>query len=395
MTRSLRILHVVPSYMPAVRYGGPIYSVHGLAKATAATGHQVDVFTTNADGPARLAVATDQWVELDGVRVRYFALGWPARLFRAPSMAAAARRQLSHYDIVHIHALFLWPVMRMAGLCRRLGVPYVVSPRGMLVRELFERRSGLAKSMWMWLFDRATLERASAIHWTATREREDAAAFAYDLPIGFVIPNGVDLAADGAAPGDRPPELAAWGDAPFLLSLGRINWKKNLPELVRAVAQVPTVRLVIAGNDEDGDVAHVRAAIAQTATADRITLIDRAVVGAEKAWLYQNCDAFILPSISENFGNVAVEAMAAGKPVVVTHACGVAEIVTNAGAGVATGSDAASLANAIATLTADRAALAAMGHRASVYVRSELSWDSVARQMVAAYEHVLGGDHAR
>src|SRR5262245_45928758 len=47
----LKILHVVPSYLPATRYGGPIRSVHGLARAQAARGHDVKVFTTNVNGP--------------------------------------------------------------------------------------------------------------------------------------------------------------------------------------------------------------------------------------------------------------------------------------------------------------------------------------------------------
>lgn len=47
----MRILHVVPSYLPAMRYGGPIYSVHALCAALARLGHDVNVYTTNVDGP--------------------------------------------------------------------------------------------------------------------------------------------------------------------------------------------------------------------------------------------------------------------------------------------------------------------------------------------------------
>ena len=52
----MKILHVVPTYYPAVRYGGPIRSVHGLASALAAQGHDVHVYTTNADGEGVLPV---------------------------------------------------------------------------------------------------------------------------------------------------------------------------------------------------------------------------------------------------------------------------------------------------------------------------------------------------
>src|SRR5687767_6027187 len=46
----MNILQVVPTYLPARRYGGPIESVHGLCKALVARGHDVTVFTTNVDG---------------------------------------------------------------------------------------------------------------------------------------------------------------------------------------------------------------------------------------------------------------------------------------------------------------------------------------------------------
>ena len=57
----MRVLHVVPTYLPAVRYGGPIQSVHALCRALAAQGHMTDVFTTNVDGPGDSDVPHDGW----------------------------------------------------------------------------------------------------------------------------------------------------------------------------------------------------------------------------------------------------------------------------------------------------------------------------------------------
>jgi len=65
----MRILHVVPSYLPAVRYGGPIFAVHGLCRALAARGHKLHVFTTNIDGPGITATPVATPVDLDGVQV--------------------------------------------------------------------------------------------------------------------------------------------------------------------------------------------------------------------------------------------------------------------------------------------------------------------------------------
>src|SRR5262249_2892122 len=68
----MRILHVVPTYLPAVRYGGPIFAVHGLCRALARRGHHVEVFTTNVDGSGASPVPLGEPVDLDGVQIRYF-----------------------------------------------------------------------------------------------------------------------------------------------------------------------------------------------------------------------------------------------------------------------------------------------------------------------------------
>ncbi len=83
----LRILQVVPTYYPAVRYGGPVRSVHGLSAALARRGHEVHVYTTNLDGPNDLDVPLDTPVDLDGVKVHYFDVPGLRRLHWSPGWA--------------------------------------------------------------------------------------------------------------------------------------------------------------------------------------------------------------------------------------------------------------------------------------------------------------------
>jgi hypothetical protein len=57
----MRILQVIPTYLPATRYGGPIVAVHALnalARALIARGHDVEVVTTNVNGAGASAAAT-------------------------------------------------------------------------------------------------------------------------------------------------------------------------------------------------------------------------------------------------------------------------------------------------------------------------------------------------
>ncbi len=169
----VKILHVVPTYLPATRYGGPIFAVHGLCRALARRGHDVHVFTTNVDGDGVSGVPLQTPVALDGVQVHYFASPL-RRLYLSPSMKRALRRDTAGFDLVHLHSVFLWPTWAAARAARRAGVPYVVSPRGMLVPELIARKSRWTKTAWIRLIERDNLESAAAVHFTARREWEDA-----------------------------------------------------------------------------------------------------------------------------------------------------------------------------------------------------------------------------
>src|SRR5262245_10518463 len=154
----MRALHVVPSYLPAVRYGGPIYSVHGLCKALVARRHEVPVVTTNVDGPYATPVPLETAVDLDGVNVRYFPCGLGRRLYRSPAMARALGACISKFDVLHLHSVFLWPTLAAARAAIRADVPYLLAPRGMLVPDLIRRKSRIAKSLWISLYERKNIE---------------------------------------------------------------------------------------------------------------------------------------------------------------------------------------------------------------------------------------------
>jgi glycosyltransferase involved in cell wall biosynthesis len=117
--RGVRILHVAATYHPAVRYGGTIVSVHGLCKALVARGHQVEVFTTSVDGDTDSAVSHDGPVDVDGVKVRYFKSPSLRRIYWSPSLRAALYSQVEGFDVVHTHAVYLWPLWaaRAAPMC--------------------------------------------------------------------------------------------------------------------------------------------------------------------------------------------------------------------------------------------------------------------------------------
>jgi glycosyltransferase involved in cell wall biosynthesis len=372
----VRILHVVPTYLPATRYGGPIYAVHGLCRALVARGHEVSVFTTNADGAGESDVPLDRPVLLDGVNVRYFATSF-RRLYVSQSMGNALDDSIAGYDLVHLHSVFLWPVYAAARAAQRAAVPYLISPRGMLVPELIARKSYVAKMLWIRAVERRTFAHAAAVHFTAQTEWDDARKLPMALPSPFIVPNGIDL----------PPLHPLPRLTDTLLYLGRINWKKGLDRLIDALALLPETMLIIAGNDEEDLIPKLRAQAARNGTAARIDFRGP-VAGSAKDALLETSTMLVLPSHSENFGNVVLEAMAASMPVIVTPQVGLAPDVEEADAGIVCENEPESLAEAIRGLLHDPARRLATGVRGRELVAHRFTWDAVGARMEQAYDRV-------
>jgi glycosyltransferase involved in cell wall biosynthesis len=365
----VRILHVVPTYLPATRYGGPIYAVHGLCRALAARGHDVSVFTTNVDGGSESAVPLDRDVMRDGVRIRYFRSEL-RRLYYSRRMRRALQAEMKSFDVVHLHSVFLWPTYAAARAAAAANVPYVVSPRGMLVPELIRERSRWMKTMWLRIFERRTFANAAAIHLTSRREEADARRVGMPLPHPVIVPNGIDVVPRPDVPRDQRT----------ILYFGRISWKKRIELLIDAVAGLPDARLVIAGNDDEGLTPHLQERAQKNGVSDRVTFAG-AIDPAAKWELLAGAVMLVLPSISENFGNVVLEAMMMETPVVLSEGVGLAEDVRNADAGVVT----TDFADAIRTLLADAALRAEMGRNGRSLVESQFTWTAIAARMEEAY----------
>src|SRR5215471_16818593 len=377
----MRILHVVPYYFPAVR-GGPILAVHGLCRALAARGHELQVLTTNIDGPeiTRAPIATP--VDLDGVQVQYFPCPLIRRLYWAPALGRAIHHAIGKVDIVHLHTVFLWPTWAAARAARRGGIPYLLSPRGMLVKDLIARRSRLAKSTWIHLIERSNVEQADAVHLTSQLEATELERFGWRLPRLVTIPNAVDE--PSSANGNIASDVKAiTSEQPLVLFLGRLTWKKGLDRLLNAFAQTQSGILAVVGTDENlapklGKLA------AELRIADRVRILPRTVIGSDKERLFAAARLFVLPSYSENFGNTVLEAMRRGVPVVVTPEVGAAQIVRTSGAGLVVSGDPEPLGSAIGRLTADLNLARSMGE-AGRHTAARFSWDHVAAQMEDLY----------
>src|SRR5215831_332131 len=344
----MRILHVIPSFAPAWYHGGPVYAAFGLTRALVQQGHKVTVMTTNINGPGILDVPLGQPVLMDGVEVWYFPLQRPRAWCFSRPLGLALRQQVSDFDLVHIHSVFLWPTSAAAFWCRKFKVPYLLRPAGALdpicLTKAYERwwvslSSRVKKGAYLTMLGRMDLRHAAALHFTSQAEME-AAQFLQLKCSSFVVPTGIDTAQADVASAtpfrERYPQLAG---KHMVLFLSRFDPIKGLDILIPAIAKLAQRRddfiLVLAGSGENAYVIQVQDLVTAYGLRNH-TIFPGFVQGEEKWQLLREADVFVLPSYHENFGVTVVESLAAGLPIVISQQVNIYREIVEAGAGVIT-----------------------------------------------------------
>jgi glycosyltransferase involved in cell wall biosynthesis len=388
-----RVLHVIPSVGPL--RGGPSALVRSLAHDLAREGIETHVATTDDNVRERLQVPLGVPVDVDGVTYWYFSrqtsvytFSWPLTRWMASHVSA--------FDVVHIHSLFSYPSLAAAFWARRRGVPYVVGPLGTLNEWGMKNRRRWLKRLSFHLFESQVIRSAACAVYASDQERVEAERLRVPVrPI--VVPHAVPDAFDTRAVGQflaRYPHLRG---SRLVLFLSRLDPKKGLDLLLPAFAllrqQMPDILLVVAGTGETG---FVRGLMAQAAALG----IQSAVLwpgfldGNEKQAAFADVDLFVLPSYSENFGIAAVEAMAAGLPVLVSDQVGIHSEITQARAGLAVACDVGQLTDALALLLNDSALRRSMGEDGRALVREKYSSEAVTRKLIGVYNQIAASRSA-
>jgi glycosyltransferase involved in cell wall biosynthesis len=337
----------------------------------------VRVLTTNANGPsAVLDVTTQSEVEAaPGVRVLYakrvgsesLSLPLLGRLFEMVRWA----------NVVHVSAVYSFPVIPAMLAARLSGKPVVWSPRGSLQRWSGSTRVRL-KDAWDAVCG-AIQPKNTVLHVTSDEEAAESVARYPGLRTA-IIPNGVHV-----PPGlNRRP-----GDGTLrLIFLGRLHPKKGIENLIEAASLLGDIRwsLAIAGKGDPEYTASLRRRIDDLGVSDRVTMLGE-VLGADKQAALENSDLAVFPSYTENFGLVIAEALAHGVPVIASTATPWSEIEAR-GCGLWVANDPTTVKEAILRIA--RMPMQDMGARGREWMMSQYSWDRAAAATAALYANLTG-----
>jgi phosphatidyl-myo-inositol dimannoside synthase len=174
------------------------------------------------------------------------------------------------------------------------------------------------------------------------------------------------------------------GDAPVLLTVGRLQRRKGHDMVIRALprikAKIPRATYLIVGAGEE--LAYLQALVNETGITNSVIFIG-CVADEELLGYYAACDVFIMPNREidgdiEGFGMVYLEASAAGKPVIGGRSGGTGDAILDGVTGLRVdGTSVGEIADAVITLLNDSDTSRIMGERGRLWVEREFTWESI------------------
>jgi glycogen(starch) synthase len=386
----VRILQLSWEYPPLV-YGGLGRHVHALAEAQAAAGHEVTVLTQHIEGAAYDEV-------VNGVRVvrvpydpplipRDDLLAWVGGLNHPIARAGLRLADELRPQVVHAHD---WLMCQAATTLKEaLDLPLVATVhateagrhQGWLPGALSR---AIHTTEW-WL----TFEARRVV--TCSQHMRAEVVRLFDLPPDKVdvVPSGIDVSRWSVSAGRvQAARLRYAGAGPLIVFAGRLEWEKGVHTLLDALPRLrrrfPGIRLVVAGQGTHA--AELRALAVRRRLGRSVTWAG--FLGEDDlADLAAAADCAIVPSIYEPFGLVALEAAAAGTPLVVGDTGGLRELVEHGVTGLRfTPGDVGGLADAVTAVLADELLARRLVRAARTVLHRDYAWSGIAERTVAIYE---------
>lgn len=382
----MKILQVAAHFSPA--FGGAAGVPYYLSKELARRGHKVTLYTSDLK-------LSKEYLTIDA-EIHAFKTWLSLAGFQAtPGMISRAEEETRHYNVIHMHNYRTFQNIVMHYYAKRYNVPYVLQAHGSLT-TFFQKEK--LKKIFDAIWGYKILRDASKFIAVTQLEIEHYKSMGIDEDKIVVIPNGIDLSEFDNLPkrGEFKKKYNLGSNQKVILYLGRIHKTKGLDLLVRAFAglseSLTDARLVIVGSD-DGYLSSLRSLIANLKV-DTSILFTGPLYGQEKLEAYVDADVYALPSSYEIFGITILEALACGTPIVMTGACGIADVIDGQ-AGLVVPYDEELLRKALLDILGDDQKRQQFSEKGKLLVREKFNWRNIAEQVEALYEKVLQNSKVR
>lgn len=291
--------------------------------------------------------------------------------------------------MVHFHSVHIGPFIAMGKLLRKWRIPYVVTPHGGFAPGRLARVGPQVRA-YIRLLEKAYLEGARFIHAVSRNDEEGLRSLGVRANV-VVVPNGIDptLVADHVDAELLRRRFPQLGGKRIFLFLGRLDpVPKGLDLLLQAfaMARPANAALVLVGPDWRENLRRLQDKAQELNVGDRVVFAGPAY-GREKWSCLAATDVFVHTSRWEGFSFSVLEAMAMGKPVLVSRPADPGDI-GDYGAGVRVEPQVDQIAEALRTfanLSSEH--LKRMGQRSRSLVEQGYNWQGIVAQLLEAYNN--------
>lgn len=356
-------------------------AIHGLAAGLVTQGATVTILSEGSSSE------DSSFLTAAGYTVECFANPVQSRpSFKlSPSLQTYIRDCLKSTDLVVLNGILHPTIYSVSRALKRLKIPYIVAPHDVYHRVMFRKNAHLKFPYW-YLLEKRVLNQARSIQVLDGSQAKWLKCRGIKTQI-FVTPNGF-------SPADLCSESdLGWSDgsAPKLFYFGRLDaYHKGLDLLLAAfadIAQPLNAHLTLQGPN-GGDRDQLKQQARSLLASNQATFLEPEY-NKSASLVIANYDIFCLPSRFEGFGLSALEAMLAGRVLLVSEECGIATHVRASGCGVVVKPEISAIQSGLIDLCQLRGDWRTMGLSGRQYVLEHLRWEQIASNTLDHYQHLV------
>lgn len=357
-----------------VNNGGPAFSTYNMMRGLNAIGVETHVLMYEMKKNGKL-IGNDVPI--------HFAKKPVEHIFSYSPSYKKEIKACGDFDIYQAQGVWLYNTYALVDVARKMGKPYVITPRGMLYPQDIAKSKPWFKNMSLKIRLLDDLNRAACVHVTCEDEMIHCRNLGVTSPIA-VVPNPVEIRCYPKTKKDKVFRLGY---------LGRISRRKNVEGLIYAWSELgdkvkENAELLIIGGGDEEYMAFLKKEVARLNLSNvRFTGF---ISGQEKEDALSSLSVLAMPSEFENFGNVIVEGLVRGIPCIATTGAPWKDLV-DFKCGWWVKYTQTAITNAVkSALECSIEELDAMGERGKLLMKDKYSIEAVAKQMKAVYEWILG-----
>ena len=327
----MKILQVIPYFVPAYSYGGPVKVCFDISKELVKRGHNATVVTTDAlDNKNRVIKLREK---IDGVEIVRFrnVSNWLAKNYNGYLPIGFffwIKKNIGNYDAVHCHDFFTLQNIITTYFCKKYNVPFVIQPHGTLSPVRQEARFKTLKKLFTKLFTGVSYNARNVI---ALTENEKNEILLINKHLGDkikVIPNGLRLEEfQNIDKIDLSEKYVLPKENKIIGYIGRIQYIKGIDLSLEILARLKNklnFTYLIIGPDE-GEKNKLKKKIVELGLQDNVVFAG-ILDGKEKLKVINSCDLFLFTSRNEGLPMTILEVASLGIPQLLSENCNVPEI---------------------------------------------------------------------